>query len=111
MSMLSQVFGSVCVAGVLLLNAVGADAASSTPFDDAFDYADGTSLDGTNGWAVTGNGSATTTNGQARLMDATLVNAFGGGTRPSRSLLIYSRNSCRAALRAPFPPTPALCSM
>ena len=79
MSMLSQVFGSVCVAGVLLLNAVGADAASSTPFDDAFDYADGTSLDGTNGWAVTGNGSATTTNGQARLMDATLVNAFGGG--------------------------------
>ena len=57
--------------GALLLMVVfvcGASA-STIDFSDTFSYPDATELNGTNGWGVSGTGSATVTNGEARLIN------------------------------------------
>lgn len=64
---------------VLLLGAGAVEGASTVPFSDMFDdYPEGISLDGTNGWGVTGSGSAIATNDRARLGDVTVSNVFTG---------------------------------
>jgi hypothetical protein len=65
-------------AGLLLTCGGAVYGASTVPFADSFDYPDETSLDGTNGWGVTGTGSAIATNGRARLGDVTVSNVFTG---------------------------------
>ena len=61
--------------GSLFALALGAGA-STVDFADSFSYADGTPLQGTNGWTVSGNGTAFAENGVARVSDATIANAF-----------------------------------
>ena len=68
---------SLLTPGYLLASA-GAWGASTVPFADAFNYPDGTLLDGTNGWGVAGNGSAIVTNGRAQLGNVAVSN---GGLR------------------------------
>ena len=60
----------------ILLGGAGARGASTVPFNDSFDYPNGTDLDGTNGWGTAGGGSAIVTNSRAQLSDVTLANAF-----------------------------------
>jgi hypothetical protein len=71
-----QRFFAVALVGLFLACGAGARGASEVPFIDSFDYPDGTSLDGTNGWGAAGNGSAIATNGRARLIGVKLSNAF-----------------------------------
>ena len=61
--------------GSLFALALGAGA-STVDFVDSFSYADGTPLQVTNGWTVSGNGTAFADNGVARVSDATIANAF-----------------------------------
>jgi hypothetical protein len=45
-------------------------------FSDTFSYTAGTVLDGNNGWSVSGDGVAVSSNGVARILNATLANDF-----------------------------------
>ena len=74
-SRMGRALAGFLTAGVLLAG-VGVHGASTVPFDDSFDYPNGTDLDGTNGWGTVGSGSAIVTNSRARLSDVTLSNAF-----------------------------------
>jgi hypothetical protein len=76
-----RVFTSLAVAvcGVAML--CGAAQASTVDFDDTFDYPNGTSLNGTNGWSVSGSGTVTAQSGEAHIVnsdtnDVTLANTF-----------------------------------
>ena len=66
----------LCVSGLLMAGVGAADASSTVPFTEPFTYPDGISLDGTNGWGVSGAGSAIVSTNRARLQDIALANAF-----------------------------------
>jgi hypothetical protein len=69
----------------LFVAAAGAGVASTVPFSDGFSYADGSDLDGSNGWGVVSSGgSVIATNSSAQLIDATtpaVVDDSNIGTR------------------------------
>ena len=63
------------ICGALVLGG-GAQGASTVPFDDTFSYAEGSALDGVNGWAVAGDGTAKAVGQRAQLQDVALKNTF-----------------------------------
>jgi len=63
------------IAGLLLASA-SSSRASTVPFTDNFNYADGVNIDGSNGWSVAGSGAATVTNSSLSLTDISVSNSF-----------------------------------
>jgi len=93
---LALIAGYCSLITLLLLAALPTHGATDLPYHDDFNYSDGTNLDGTNGWFIytSGPGSgilpdsdhgwlgrpggtATATNGDARVAGVSLLNTFG----------------------------------
>ena len=68
------------VAGCFVV-AASSGVASEIDFLDEFSYADGTMLNGSNGWGKAGSGTAMATNGTAELINVAFTNLRQGHSR------------------------------
>ena len=70
-----RTLASLSITG-LLFSCAGTGLASTVPFTENFNYADGVNIDGSNDWSVAGGGEAIVTNSSLSLTDISVSNSF-----------------------------------